>query len=315
MLNQTEKILRWLCLILAALIVWQLGRAAFRATALTRVTIPAVPTLATNAPASGGGSPAHSTAATTNTTPGKPGTNGVSGTNTLAATNAATAMATNVAGLKPVTNAIVSDTNSITLTNQTAAATNAPAVSALGETNAVAAATNAPVVLERSETNAASAATNSSGVATNLSVAASTNGSASATNPATKKTAKQGDGASVPPSAPGGRGAPKPGQPGGKLPPEIQARLDKIVDSEIFGPVNRPQPMALLGIAGDVAFLRSPGGQTGLVKEGDSLGEIKLLRIGINRVLVEQNGQKKELTVFNGYGSESLLPKSNETSP
>ena len=35
----------------------------------------------------------------------------------------------------------------------------------------------------------------------------------------------------------------------------------------------------------------------------------KLLRIGINRVLIEQDGQQKELTIFSGYGSESLLSK------
>jgi len=37
-----------------------------------------------------------------------------------------------------------------------------------------------------------------------------------------------------------------------------------------------PLPMALLGIAGEVAFLRSANGQTGMVKEGDSLGDLKL---------------------------------------
>ncbi len=67
--------------------------------------------------------------------------------------------------------------------------------------------------------------------------------------------------------------------------------------------------MALLGIAGDVAFLRAPSGQTGMVKEGDTLGELKLLKIGINRVLVEEAGQQKELTMFEGFGSSSLLPK------
>ncbi|HLX70252.1 MAG TPA: hypothetical protein VKV04_11555 [Verrucomicrobiae bacterium] len=75
-----------------------------------------------------------------------------------------------------------------------------------------------------------------------------------------------------------------------------------------------PMPMALLGIAGNVAFLRSPSGQTGLVKEGEDLGEIKLLRIGVNRVLVEQNGEKKELMIFAGLGGESLLPKPTESS-
>jgi hypothetical protein len=110
-------------------------------------------------------------------------------------------------------------------------------------------------------------------------------------------------------------GAPnRPGRPGmppkaPELPPEILARVDRVVDSELLGPVFHPLPMALMGIAGDVAFLRSPSGQTGLVKEGGELGGIKLLRIGINRVLVEQDGKKQELTIFNGYGSESLLPK------
>jgi len=107
------------------------------------------------------------------------------------------------------------------------------------------------------------------------------------------------------------------GQPLPELPPVVRARIDKIVDSELLGPVIRPQPMALLGIAGNVAFLRSASGETGLVKEGDSLGDLKLIRIGINRVLVEQNGQKQELTIFSGMGGESLLTtpdnNSNET--
>jgi len=298
MRNQTEKILRWLCALLAALVVWQLARAVFRATSLARVTIPAVPTLATNEPS--GGKPDKvkpAPAPATNAAPIKAGTNVISGTNTFAATNLPPATATNIPPVMPATNAVVSSTNTVAATNQTAA-------------------TNVPVVLARSETNAVSAGTNSSSMATNLSVVAGTNGAPVSTNPAAaKKVAKKNDGASAPPMDMGGGSFPRPGKPGGSLPPEVQPRVDKIVDSEIFAPVMRPQPMALMGIAGDVAFLRSPSGQTGLVKEGDSLGEIKLLRIGINRVLVEQDGQKKELTVFNGYGSESLLPKQNETSP
>ena len=86
------------------------------------------------------------------------------------------------------------------------------------------------------------------------------------------------------------------------------------MNSEIFGPVMHPLPMGLLGIAGDTAFLRTDSGQTGLVKVGDSLGDLKLLKIGINRVLVEQDGQKKELMIFDGYGGDSLLPKQDETS-
>ena len=92
-----------------------------------------------------------------------------------------------------------------------------------------------------------------------------------------------------------------------ELPTAVQAHVDKIVQSEILGAVVRPLPMALLGIAGKDAFLRGPDGQTGLVREGEELGAVKVLRIGTNRVLVEHEGQKKELTLFSGFGSESLI--------
>lgn len=97
------------------------------------------------------------------------------------------------------------------------------------------------------------------------------------------------------------------------LPPVIQAGIDRITESEILGPVIRPLPMALLGIAGDVAFLRAPDGQTGLVKQGDDLGGIKLLRIGTNRVLIDQAGQQMELTIFAGIGGQPLLDNPPET--
>jgi hypothetical protein len=116
---------------------------------------------------------------------------------------------------------------------------------------------------------------------------------------------------------PGGTGfGGMPGMPGSQpeLTPAIQARVDKIVSSEIFAPVMHPLPMALIGIAGDTAFLRTDSGQTGLVKLGDSLGDVKLLSISVNRVLVEQGGQKKELTIFDGYGSDSLLSQTDKSS-
>ena len=103
---------------------------------------------------------------------------------------------------------------------------------------------------------------------------------------------------------------PNPGRP--SLPPAIQARVDRVYQSEILGPVMRPLPMALLGIAGKDALLRAPNGQTGLLREGEELGGIKLVRIGTNRVVIEQEGQKKELTLFSGFGSETLLSKEKE---
>ncbi len=103
------------------------------------------------------------------------------------------------------------------------------------------------------------------------------------------------------------------GKESGKKPadvsPAVLARVERITQSEILGAVIRPLPMALLGIAGQDVFLRAPNGQTGLLREGEELGGVKLLRIGTNRVLIEHEQQKKELTVFSGFGSESLLPK------
>ena len=93
------------------------------------------------------------------------------------------------------------------------------------------------------------------------------------------------------------------------VPPPVQSRIDKIKESEIFGAIAKPLPMALLGIGGPDAFLRAPDGQTGLLRVGETLGGVKLLQIGTNRVLIEHEGERKELTLFSGFGSESLLPK------
>jgi hypothetical protein len=119
------------------------------------------------------------------------------------------------------------------------------------------------------------------------------------------------------PAFPPGMMMGRPGMPGAKapdLPGPIQARVDKIVNSEILGAIVRPMPMALLGIAGKDAFIRGPNGQTGLVREGEEFGGIKLLKIGINRILIEQENEKKELMLFSGFGGESLLSKEKENS-
>ena len=98
-----------------------------------------------------------------------------------------------------------------------------------------------------------------------------------------------------------------------ELAPVMRARVDRIVQSEILGAIVRPQPMALIGLAGPDAFIRTPTGQTVLLREGEESGGVKLLRIGTNRILIEHEGQQKELTLFSGFGSESLLPKPEQT--
>lgn len=99
------------------------------------------------------------------------------------------------------------------------------------------------------------------------------------------------------------------------LPPNIQDRIKVITGSGLFGPVPRPLPMALLGIAGSEALIRTPHGQTGFLKEGATLGGVKLLRLGINRALIESEGKTQELTIFSGLGGKPLLTKEKETAP
>ena len=96
---------------------------------------------------------------------------------------------------------------------------------------------------------------------------------------------------------------------GTNLAPAVQARLDLITQSEILAAVVRPQPMALLGLAGLDAFIRAPNGQTVILREGEESSGIKLVRIGTNRVLIEHEDQTKELTLFSGFGSTTLLPQ------
>jgi hypothetical protein len=147
---------------------------------------------------------------------------------------------------------------------------------------------------------------------TNLMVAtnalAGTNGPSHGTNSAANETAK----AAGPMPGRAGRGRRGGmfggGPPSAPLPPETQARVDRIVDSEALGALMHTQ-LALLGIAGDQAFIRSTNGMSGPVAVDGEMGGVKLLRIGINRVLVDDGGEKKELTLFDGVGGESLMPK------
>ncbi len=316
--ERTGKILRISCLLLAALVVYQLSHLVSRVNPLRRVVIPPLPTLAADNNAA---PPAAGTALNSSN-------RAAGGTNKpveAAKTNSLPLKSTNEAVQNPTAAAQVSkmDTNAATgetvATNPTnpvidprgVTSTNTP-----GETNASAAPARAPDDAELE--HAADSGQTNLVVITNVvipPIAAGTNNSISnsnsGTNAALAARAKLNGTNSNRQAAlmMAGMGVNAPGMGMRELPPEIKARVDRIYDSEILGQVMRPLPMGLIGIAGDVAFLRSASGQTGLIKEGDNLGDLKLLRIGINRVLVEQAGQKQELMIFEGYGGKSLLPE------
>lgn len=99
------------------------------------------------------------------------------------------------------------------------------------------------------------------------------------------------------------------GKPSDAASSETKARTDKLNGSGILGRIPQPPPMALIGIAEPYAFVRTPKGQTGKIKEGESLGGVKVLRVEANRILVEHEGRKSELQIFSGIGSQSLLSK------
>ena len=290
MRERTERLLKIACMVLAALLIFQLARAVLRSNPLSRVTIPEIPALTVST----------NLAAATNATAS------VKSTNLVAATNANVAMTDSS---NQAAQSISFPTN--TVSSNTVAATDPSAVS--GPAGLVASpltATN-----DMSASNTVQETSGVKGTEASLSNAPSGDravvlnpvaGSGSSNGPVAKPVLAPG--MVGPMVLTGSRGMAK----GADLSPAVKARVNRIYESELFGPVVRPMPMALLGIAGNVAFLRSAAGQTGLVKEGDSLGDLKLLRIGVNRVLIEQEGQKKELMIFNGYGGESLMPKPEE---
>jgi len=106
-----------------------------------------------------------------------------------------------------------------------------------------------------------------------------------------------------------------PDAPNPDLPEPVRLQVEKITQSEILGPVIRPRPVALMGRAGRDAFLRSANGRTGLLRAGETLDGIKLLRVGTNRVLIEESGKQRELTIFSGLGSQTLMPTTQEKKP
>jgi len=357
MRDRTELLLRCLCYALAAGLVVELAFAAKRANPLAGVAIPVLPSLPgakTNAPAGGegrgqraegrgqgpgargetnapergdltrGGSNAVARVAQGGSNAPGRGLRGISSTNLptpemseAPGTNGASPASTGASNLPPTGGIVATESNA------------APAVAVTTNVN------------RRSARGRLAGSTNSArtnGGAMTATVAGDTNGMtpevlarmqrggavgknallASAGAPGTNVSRGRGEtndlaaGRRAGGMAGGGRGA-------APLDPPVLARVNKVRDSELFGPVMHPQPIGLAGIAGDYAFLRMPSGQPAMVKEGESQEGIKLVRIGINRVLIEQDGKQSELMIFEGYGGESLMPKpdlsTNSTKP
>jgi hypothetical protein len=327
MRERSEFLLKAACALLAALLLFRVARVVIGGNPLAHTSIPALPSLPVSAETPAGGKGTNAVGAMAS---GEKGTNRPprdSRMTNLAASKGVVASGTNATRPKDVPG---KDTNSLVLEDAAGAATNRPPrdsgmtnITARTETNS--APTN---VLAKTGTNTA-LLSGSNGIAGGAPGAGNLPAGMPATmavNSAvvkldTNSPAHQAAGTNKTKGLPqemaqarmSGGQFPMGGAKPAELPPGIQARVDRITDSEILGPVIRPLPMALLGIGGNTAFLRAPSGQTGLVKEGEEVGGIKLLRIGINRVLIEQDGQKKELTMFSGYGGESLLPKSPDT--
>ena len=279
MRDQWEKILRILCLVLAGLMIYRVCMVVKHGP-LSGLNIPPMPRLAeTNA-----------VAATKK--PNIPAAQAVNqGTNSSS---------TNAASVKTGTNIVAGPTVAAVGTNSTA--TNKP-----GSTNVVIAAvppgTNA--LINVSGTNGTNRIARPAKTGTNEVKIAQGPIPGGNGGPAMA-------GADFPPGFPGGPGMHAGPNKMPELPPVPAGRLNKIIVSEIFAPMMHPQPSDLIGIAGDYAFLRSSSGAMGMVKEGDSLGGLKLLKVGINRVLIEEDGEKKELMIFSGFGSETLMPQHKE---
>lgn len=318
MRNRLDLILKCACYALAALLVWQLAHIFLRVHLLAQVSVPQLPSLASNTQTN------NAQPTTTRTNSPHPNTSTRLGSNTPAKSSSTNS--------EPPVKASSTNTNKLAGSPATATNRNTTAKTQLAEpgTNSVSAPSKATgsntLASVNSGTNNATTRSHTAGE--NHAESASSTNSVSTNSSAALALSAKGTNARPHPAAvasnlPSSRAAARlahtmphgfrpPHRKSAKLaelPPAIQARIARITDSEILAPVIHPMPMALLGIAGDFAFLRASNGQTGLVKEGDKLGDLKLLRIGINRVLVEEGGQKKELTIFSGYGGKTLLPE------
>ena len=239
MRSNPRQVLKVICLVLAAVVLFQIVRIVLGANPLARVTIPALPTLAEETPPASqnkgsSGEPGRPLARSPATLSPEPGER-----------EGASSGTGEVSEVLVSTNGVNKELENAAKTNLTLASTNGSA-------------SNAAV---RTETNSGPPSPQAL-AKTNTLVSRDSPNEHAPTNHSPRMPMIHMANAARPMRA--GNQTP--------LPPAIQARIDRITDSEILGPVMHPLPMALLGIAGDSRFCVRRMRQTGLVKEGDSTG-------------------------------------------
>ncbi len=79
-----------------------------------------------------------------------------------------------------------------------------------------------------------------------------------------------------------------------------QNEIQTIQASQILGRLPQPQPIMLLGIAGQYAFLQTPYGASGLAAQGEEIGGVKVLQIGTNQITIQHNSETQNLVLFPG---------------
>ncbi len=97
--------------------------------------------------------------------------------------------------------------------------------------------------------------------------------------------------------------------------------LEELLKRPLFGLPPKPpepasetdspalKPLKLQGIGGDYAFIELPDHGVQIFKAGQEKHDVKLLRIGVNRVLVQRGEKSEELMIHSGLGGDSLLEK------
>lgn len=93
------------------------------------------------------------------------------------------------------------------------------------------------------------------------------------------------------------------------LPGPIATRSQLIRQSELFGPVPRPQPIGLSAVFDNIAIISFPSGDRGPLKVGEERNGVQLLEVAANRALIVHEGATNELTIFSGIGSDSILKR------